>query len=349
MTLPTLGVIVVTFNSSDVILDCLESLLAQQGVGLTIVVVDNDSTDGTPDLVRDWAAGRVVYTPAADMPFPLAPAAKPLALGGDDSREGGAAVRLVETGVNGGFAAGVNCGLAHLARLPGITRFWVLNPDGVAAPGAAAAFASYIPPEGGKFSLMGGRVTYLETPDRIQIDGGTINWKSGVTGNLNLGCSFANTPAPKAMQLDFVTGASMVASREFYERAGPMAEDYFLYYEEVDWALRRGDLPLALCPEARVYHRGGTSIGSPTLDRIASPFSIYFKQRGRMRFMRRHRRQAMLTAWGWSLAKAAQMVLRGYRAEAVALLAGAWDAAPPDEVRARLSFEAAQLAFAAAR
>ena len=41
MTLPTLGVVVVTFNAADIIQDCLESLLASRGVQLAIVVVDN--------------------------------------------------------------------------------------------------------------------------------------------------------------------------------------------------------------------------------------------------------------------------------------------------------------------
>jgi hypothetical protein len=99
---------------------------------------------------------------------------------------------------------------------------------------------------------MGGRVLYLDTPDCIQIDGGTLNRWTGVTGNLILYALNKGTPPPKAEQMDFITGASMVASRQFYEAAGPMAEDYLLYYEEVDWALQRGVLPLALL---RRWHR----------------------------------------------------------------------------------------------
>ena len=55
---PRLGVVIVAFNSADVILDCLESLLASGGVALSVVVVDNGSGDGTPDLLRAWAAGQ---------------------------------------------------------------------------------------------------------------------------------------------------------------------------------------------------------------------------------------------------------------------------------------------------
>lgn len=345
---PPLGVVIVSFNSADVILDCLESLLAARGVTLHVVVVDNASTDGTPEVLEAWAAGRTPYGAPADLPFALAPAPKPLRLiaPGAAPPPAAPALTLIRASMNGGFAAGVNLGLAELARHPGIDRFWVLNPDSVVPPDTPRAFATHAVP-GGRFALMGGRVTYLDPPDMIQSDGGTINRRTGVTHNRNLGSGFGTIDAPDASGLDFIPGSSMVASRQFYETAGPMAEDYFLYYEEVDWALRRGDLPLVLCPGARVYHRAGTAIGSPTLARIASPFSIYFLYRGRLRFMRRFFPLALPLAWAYALAKAGQIALRGYRAEARALLATCLGLPPPAAIRACLSPEAARLAFAA--
>lgn len=344
--LPRLGVVVVTYNATDVILDCLESLLASQGVQLAIAVVDNDSQDGTAALLRDWAAGHAIPPVADDLPFPLPPCPKPLRLLGPDDPlpAGGHAVTLIETGVNGGFAAGVNAGLAHLAAQPGVDRFWVLNPDSVVAAGTAAAFARHPGPEGG-FSLMGGRVLYCDGTGNIQIDGGTIDRRTGVTGNLNLGAAHATTPAPDPARMDFITGASMIASRQFYEAAGPMPEEYFLYYEEVDWALRRGKLPLIYCPEGIVYHRAGTAIGSPTLGRPASPFSLYFKHRGRLHFMRRYFPAAVPTALAYSVAKAGQLLLKGYPTEARTLLAASFGRPPTTHIRKRLSEKAQKAAF----
>jgi GT2 family glycosyltransferase len=349
-TRPRLGVVVVTFNSADVILENLESLLAQAGeVALDIVVVDNGSTDGTPDAIRAWASGEAPFAAPADLPFALAPCPKPVAIAGPedpcpDCTAHAPAITLIETGLNSGFAGGVNRGLAHLAQASRADRFWVLNPDAAAAPGCARAFALADP---GPFSLMGGRVVYTHDPDVIQIDGGTVNRRTGVTGNIHLGLSHAATPPPAADELDFVMGASVVASRAFLEAAGPMPEQYFLYYEEVDWAWRRTpDLPLAQCETAVVYHRAGTSIGSPTLDRIASPFSLYFKHRSRLMFVRAHLPGAWATAQAYSLAKAAQLLLKGHAAEARALLAGSFGLPPPAAVRDRLSPEAQRLAFA---
>lgn len=350
MPLPALGVIVVTFNSADVILDCLESLLAVHDTRLDIVVVDNASTDNTLAALRDWASGAAPYAPSADMPFVLSGCSKPVALQArSNPRSAQTRLTLIETGVNGGFAAGVNRGLACLAARPGLDRFWVLNPDSAVPPDTPHAFATEPGPAGG-FALMGGRVIYYDDPGTIQIDGGIINRRTGVTGNIGLGHPHATTPAPDPATLDFIMGASMVVSRAFYEQAGPMAEDYFLYYEEVDWALRRltlpgGSLPLAYCPGGVIYHRAGTAIGSPTLGRPASPFSLYFKHRGRLRFMRRFRRRNILGAYAYSFAKAAQLALQGYWLEARTILSGSFNLPPPAVVKDRLSPEAAERAF----
>lgn len=348
MSLPKLGVVIVTYNSADIVLDCLESLWASDGVRLAIVVVDNRSTDGTPRAIRDWAAGCTAWKDPGDLPFALSSVPKPIELrdpatqGALPAESEGHGLTLIDAGLNGGFAAGVNLGLARLEADAELDRFWVLNPDSVVPPNSAAKLARAPEP----FGLLGSRVLYVDPPDIIQIDGGTINRRTGVTINLGLGCRDTETLPADPAKIDFITGSSMVASRAFYEAAGPMPEDYFLYYEEVDWAMRRGDLPLAYAEGAVVYHRAGTSIGSPRLDRPASPFSLYFKHRGRMRFVRRHLPASRASATLYSLAKAAQLALKGYRAEARAVLAGSFDRPPPAEVRDRLSPEAARRAFA---
>lgn len=333
-----LGVVLVAYNSADVILDCLETLLSAacaDGTELRVVVVDNASPDDSVAAIRAWATGEVPYAPPADLPFPHVPLPKPLPEGG---------LTILSAGVNGGFAAGVNIGLKHLFADPAIDRVWILNPDSAVPPGTPAAFARH---DQGPFALMGGRVLYYDHPGMIQIDGGTINRWTGVTGNLNLCAPYPQTRPARAEEIQFITGASMVASRQFIERAGPMPEDYFLYYEEVDWALRRGDLPLILCPEAIVYHRAGTAIGSPTIGRQASPFSLYFKHRSRMRFVRRYFPWALPVALLYSFAKAAQLMLKGYGLEGATLLRAFLGFGPSPTLRASLSPKAAARAFAA--
>lgn len=272
-----LGVIIVTYNSSADILNCLNSIVAATDVTLDIIVIDNASSDTTCQLVEQWA------------PPP------------------NTALTLLKSPKNGGFAAGVNIGLERLLSRPHLDRFWILNPDSISTPKTPTALAKFPTP----FSLLGCRITYAAPADQIQIDAGTVNRWTGATGNINLGKLAQDTPTPNPATFDFISGASMVASREFVEATGPMPEDYFLYYEEVDWAARRGPLPLAYCEDAHVVHSAGASIGSATLARGPSEVSVYFKHRARLRFIARYNPIALPCAYVFGWAKIVQNLRRG--------------------------------------
>lgn len=345
MTAPVTGVVIVTFNSGDVILDCLETLLSASRGRLRVVVVDNASTDDTVARIQGWAAGDLKHSPEAELPFESLPVAKPVLVSTDQTLDAG--LTLLQSAENLGFAGGVNIGLKALLQDPEVDYFWVLNPDCVTPPDTVDGLLAYLEhdrPQG----MIGGRVNYVATPDVIQIDGGLVNFKTGVTGNINLGASHAATPEPDSAALDFITGASMIVSRSFLDQVGLMREDYFLYYEEVDWAMRRGDLPLHYCAALLVYHHAGTSIGSPTVSRIASPFSLYFKHRGRMMFLRRFKPVALPLGYAYSMALILRTLLQGHRPEARAIFSAIHGLPAPQEVRARLSPAAQEIAFGGA-
>lgn len=333
-----LGVVIVTYNSSDVILDCLESLMASDGGSdLTIAVIDNASTDDTYAKILAWAAGDWEGQMTVDHPFQTTPVPKPIQVYEDRMKVG--CINLIRADLNAGFASGVNIGLRHLSERPQLSRFWMLNPDCVVPPGTPMALAKLK----GRFSVLGGRILYYDDPDVIQIDGGIVNKWTGVTGNINLGRKTGEAATPHQSDMDFISGASMVASREFLEANGPLPEDYFLYYEEVAWALGRGNLPLAYCPDATVYHRAGTSIGSPTLASGPSSFSAYFKHRARMMFVQRHNPMGLPTAYIYGIAKAAQATLKGQRELALSILRAIHGMSPTDEVNTRLSAQSRAL------
>ncbi|MEM7676763.1 MAG: glycosyltransferase family 2 protein, partial [Myxococcota bacterium] len=127
------------------------------------------------------------------------------------------------------------------------------------------------------------------------------------------------------------------ASRKFIEQSGLLRDYYFLYYEEVDWAFRRGDLPLVICDDAVVYHEGGTSIGSGSITRRASAFANYFNYRSRIRFLWRFNRAALPGACAYAVAKAAQLMLHKEFDAAWGLLAGTFHLPRPAAIRRRLS------------
>ena len=272
---PRIGVVIVTYAAEDFVADCLESLRASAYSDLCVVVVDNASPDGTVAAIRAWAAAALPEGLAEHPPeVPPRPARGWLS--------------LVQTGDNLGFAGGVNAGLRALRDDPEIDLFWILNPDATADPGTPAALARRAR-EMGRFAVIGGRVL-LAGPRgeaRIQTDGGRLHPLAFSGVSVNMGHPADTCAPPPAETLDYVSGAHMLASRAFLERAGLLDESWFLYFEEIDWQLRRGDLPLGLAPEAVVRHRAGASIGSGSGTGRASPFSIWFMARNLPRFVAR--------------------------------------------------------------
>ena len=340
-----IGVVIVSFRSQDVILDCLESLLATRGQPLRILVVDNASGDGTPARIRAWADGSAPAPDAPGRPYARVPHG-PLPV--EEVAEGAAgpatgAVGLMELAENRGFAGGVNAGLAALAAIPEVAAFWVLNPDAMSeaeTPARLLAAADATPGWG----LLGGRIFYADPPGVIQCDSGLVESWRGRCRLLNTGRG-AETALPE--RIDFVSGAHMLASREMLARTGGMVEDYFLYWEEVDWAARRGDLSIGLVPDAPVHHFAGTAIGSPTLDRGPGAMSAWFNARGALRYTRRHHPLRLPAAWAWQGARALRHASRGHREAVRGILRAVFGMGPPAEVRARLAPEAYARATAA--
>jgi len=337
---PSLGVVVVTFQAEAYVTACLESVLATGYDPIRVVVVDNASPDGTADAVRAWATGRTPFVPPPDWPFPDgAPVAKPLEFEetddvADPSRARRARVTLVASTRNGGFAAGVNTGLRLLAEDRRIEAFWILNPDTIVEPQAPFAFARKAR-EMGRYGVIGGRVVFMSAPERVQADAGRLHPLAFTGVSLNQGALAPQTSMPSEDTVDYIPGVSMVVSRAFLDRVGPMDETYFLYFEEIDWQMRRGDLPFGLEAAACVRHRAGAAIGSSGWRRAANAFSIYFTTRNLLPFVARWSRWRLPFAYGMAWVKLARHWGFG-QPQVSAFLRGLHGLGPPAAVRARL-------------
>lgn len=332
-----IGVVVVTYNAKDVIARCLTSLVSSEDAELRILVVDNASADGTAEQVRAWAAG-TVHVDDSDGLFRAAPpVARPLVESTTEITslpEGG--IGLICSPENLGFAGGVNLGLRSLLAMPEVDAMWVLNPDCVAENTTAAKLAAKAQ-QAGSYAVIGGRVFYQTPHLMIQSDGGYVNMWSGTCYSFNQTRIGRDVPIPAESQLDYIAGAHMLASREFVQQTGLMPEQYFLFYEEVEWCMRRGSLPLLLCPEAPVHHIGGHTIGSATINSGPSPLSAYFMARNRIRFLATMRPVAVPFAFVYGTLKALRCLTRGQRPAGLAMLRGLFGLQPTRDMLRRIN------------
>lgn len=327
---PELAVILVNWRQPDFTIECLESLL-RSPLPMRVIVCDNASGDGSMDRLRAWAEGREAYRapdgPLARLTTPALP--KPLDCRYFSADEAAAdtaplaLLSLIDTGANLGFAGGNNVGIRRALRESSITHIWLLNNDTVVEPDAAAALLAELKHDS-SIGMAGTTIRHYHHPEKNQLlNGSRFNFWSGRGVPLH-GDSPAGHPVAREQVIadtDFVCGASLGVSRAFVETVGLMSEDYFLYYEEIDWAVRGQDrFRTGFAPDAIVYHRHGGSIGSSRDAARRSTLSEYYLARNALLFARKYFPLRLPFFYLYWSILALRRRLKGQKANAAAIL-----------------------------
>ena len=340
---PLLGVVIVNFRGAADTIECLESLL-RSTLPMKIVVVENGSGDDSADVLRAWTAGaRDAVSESSEMAaFSAPPVAKPVPLAdisaavvGTPASGGVASLTLIRSESNLGFAGGNNLGLRHLLADRQLKHFWLLNNDTVVAPDAAMALLSRMMATP-RVGMCGTVVRHYWEPDRIQaLNGSAFNLFTGNSRSLGgeQPATIKYSPQDVADATDFVLGASLAVSRDFLTEVGLMEEDYFLYFEEIDWAVRNRKLKdrafdTGFAHGATVFHKAGRSIGSGSARAKRGAFADYWLARSRLKFVWRHYRLLWplhwLLCWGQVLRRMLRRQGSNARAVARAALGLRW-------------------------
>lgn len=196
-----LSTIIVTHNSGKYILPCLNSIgRASHSLKFEIFIIDNKSTDETKKLIQ---------------PF-------------------GDSISLIELPENQGFARAVNIGLR---KSSGEFRL-VINPDVIIRSGSLVPMIEFMR----NHPMLGISGCKLLNPD------GTLQFSKGTFPTV--WSTFLRAVLPRRMrkyqlwgyekvgQCDWVTGAFMLIRNGIIEETGYLDEEYFLYYEDVDYCLQ---------------------------------------------------------------------------------------------------------------
>jgi GT2 family glycosyltransferase len=230
-----LSIIIVNFNSGDLIADCIrsaESALMDPAV-VEWLVVDNSKNQQDRTLIQQQ--------------FPT--------------------VQWLDMGYNAGFARANNAGMrASKGKL-----LLLLNPDTLLKPGAVVtacnrlSASSYVaagmqlvhangqPQFSGSYFMKGGLNHLLPLP----------YWGALLKGIVSLFAkekpSFIEVPANQ--EVDWISGAFLMVKREAFEQTKGMDESFFLYAEEVEWCSRLRKLgKLVVFGDLQTIHLIGQSI-----------------------------------------------------------------------------------------
>ena len=228
---------------------CLESVLESDHPRFQVIVCDNASPDGSLEKLRAWAEGR-------GLPHAVLDRARAEAGGWREEER----VVLVATGANLGFAGGNNVALRGALARADFEHAWLLNNDTRVAPDALRQLVRRMA-EDGAIGMCGSTLLDYDEPHAVQAYGGAA-YSPWLAMPRRLRPPHPGGREEVERRMAYVVGASMLVSREFLQAVGLMCEEYFLFFEELDWAWRaRGRFRLAWAPESLVYHREGSATG----------------------------------------------------------------------------------------
>lgn len=249
----TLLTVLLNWRSADMTLQAAEAALtALNGIDGALVIVDNDSGDGSYEAMTQAVQAR-----------------------GWDA--GPQRVRVIQSGRNGGFGAGNNVGIR--AGLPGGGRpdyVYILNSDAFPAPDAIKALLTHLethPATGFAGSYIHGTDGHPHrTAFRFPSIAGEFEQQArfGPISRL-LHRSIVAQPIPeRTTRVDWLAGASLMMRQSVLEEIGLFDETFFLYFEETDLCHRaaRAGWPTDYVVESRVAHIGSASTGMKEWARI---------------------------------------------------------------------------------
>ncbi|RCH55117.1 glycosyltransferase family 2 protein [Mucilaginibacter hurinus] len=241
------SIITVNFNQSFVTEQLLNSIaLTNTYPDIEIIVVDNGSAANS---VPEWV-----------VKFPN--------------------VIFIRSEINLGFAGGNNIGIA-----PSTGEFlFLVNNDTEFTPGLVESLVKVLD-EHSEVGMVCPKIRYFDQPDMLQYMGFTeMNYYTARNSSIGQFEVDKGQYDHLSGPTGFAHGAAMMLKRECIDKAGLMAENYFLYYEELDWCARikRAGYQVWLETAALIYHKESVSVGK------VSALKEYFMNRNRILFIRKN-------------------------------------------------------------
>src|SRR6218665_929813 len=239
---PKVYIVILNYRRSLDTIECLESLLEINYSNYQVLLIDNSEIESPFQTLLDWASLKKIEFDQTDE--------KKLNLIENQKQ-----FVFVKSEKNKGFASGNNIGLRAILDAQRIDSYiWLLNNDTVVDRESLKEQILYMMQnQHSKIGILGSKLIYYFKRDSLQAVGGRFNKKFFISEHIGEGESVTKSKS-EFEEIDYVIGASMFTTYQFLKEVGILCEDFFLYYEELDWAYRakKADWILDWCPDSLV-------------------------------------------------------------------------------------------------
>lgn len=190
-------------------------------------------------------------------------------------------VQIISLTENHGYAGNNNIGI-RAAMDQGADWVLLLNDDTVLDPFCISSMIEAADRDS-RVGIAGPMVYHFDEPDVIQSAGGRLGraWQSIHMGlNETDHGQYANV-----RQVEWISGCALLVRCALVKHIGPLDQDYFLYWEEIEWCIRAGRAGWKILhiPYAKLWHKGVRRDYEP------SPYVTYYMTRNYLRTLTKHK------------------------------------------------------------
>lgn len=294
MKRPLVYIVILNYNNSSDTIECLESIKKLNYENYNVILVDNCSTDKSFQELNHYIDNSILFWDDENVNDINTRTSSKEQNQDDHELFSRRCTKLtfIRANSNKGYATGNNIGLKWALNDNKCEYVWILNNDTCVDADSLKSLVYDFEAKincGTKLGLLGSKLIFYYKPDTVQCIAGKYRYFFGFPKQIGLDSNINDLIELDEKEIDYVSGASVFTSRQFLLDVGFMNEEYFLYFEELDWAYRGKELnyTMGFCQESIVYHKDGASTKIDTRDTLSSPFSDFHFSRSKVIFNKR--------------------------------------------------------------